>query len=834
MAGGTVSCAHMICRNKKCIGICVLTPIFLIDSSCLQLALSHHFLRLLHVWPLRFGVTWLFGQLFRLLSDEFQLTHQDLMRQVRLMQSSLSRKHLVQLSPLPASPSSSSSASSLSILSSRDRSWAQSLSRALAPSMLLSPLSSSAAPTPLSSKRTQNPNTSDHSTRTTGKGNDRAAGQINEEHTCLHTGLLHRLRLLLVSVLFQNSLYDRSFSFYSIARARPCMLAELHSHLRRTKHNLAYLYETMEGQQRAERNERRDQNKQQQEEKEEGEENTNVYEEVEADRSGEPSPVKKRRTGEGRGKGGIERMDNAAKANIDDLASVSPRVLLLLGERSGFRPTNPGFIYSKTIQEYFSFTKQNTVPTSPTSPIEGVKVEMVVKDLKGCTHLMPLERPYETARAITTYLSTTSTTSPKIMMRGTKTKSAQVATNTKAVEPLATSNETGQSPRPAIGEAGSVSAANGSTSNLSREGAVSAWNEGTAASGDSRTHSRNRNRNCSHSNIDSPSSKHIHDDSLNLYDNLPSFDSQSFSVRLSDISTAPSLVSSESINSTTSPSSGANGVDGHGGDQSAMLRASLQSIAETNSGAAVSPSSTTMAFSSSLSHSSSLCWSPPSSPTEYEDTHSLNGSVASDSDSSMASPTHTPSKERKRKQKRAKHKSKYRAGLLRLSIEPELARIAGYCKSLDADDLEVEVLVDECRKQWLQIDSDHSGIITLDELKRAIWARDPANASLPVPDQLPVDLQFHVEEMKSIIGKANNIYLCDFFNWVLSVWDGRDDIRVPHRKLEFELDIDGGRRGSSSPGRLQNDRSARIHGIQYRADKHRSKKHHKRNVTMMV
>lgn len=95
-------------------------------------------------------------------------------------------------------------------------------------------------------------------------------------------------------------------------------------------------------------------------------------------------------------------------------------------------------------------------------------------------------------------------------------------------------------------------------------------------------------------------------------------------------------------------------------------------------------------------------------------------------------------------------------------------------------DLDVEDFIGELEQRWCLLDADQSGLVTIQELREAVWNREPDNkgTKCPTSGKLPKALQDVVDEICTGTGQHEVISFWDFVSFVISDREARDDIQI--------------------------------------------------------
>lgn len=81
--------------------------------------------------------------------------------------------------------------------------------------------------------------------------------------------------------------------------------------------------------------------------------------------------------------------------------------------------------------------------------------------------------------------------------------------------------------------------------------------------------------------------------------------------------------------------------------------------------------------------------------------------------------------------------------------------------------------------RWRQVDLDDSGTVTRHELRLAVWNYEPENRGVPLPEQLPVQMQDVLDEIVAGTGNRNEFTFWHFVPFVLESKEAIDGLRVP-------------------------------------------------------
>jgi large subunit ribosomal protein L4e len=128
--------------------------------------------------------------------------------------------------------------------------------------------------------------------------------------------------------------------------------------------------------------------------------------------------------------------------------------------------------------------------------------------------------------------------------------------------------------------------------------------------------------------------------------------------------------------------------------------------------------------------------------------------------------------------KRAKKEKKVAAEPF--SIPKCCAYTQKYLESLNDDDLDAEEFVQELEQRWRFVDADESGLISVQELRTAVWEREPDNKSKKMPKgKFPKALQDIVDDILNGTGNKAEFSFWDFVGYVMKDREARTDIKVP-------------------------------------------------------
>lgn len=112
---------------------------------------------------------------------------------------------------------------------------------------------------------------------------------------------------------------------------------------------------------------------------------------------------------------------------------------------------------------------------------------------------------------------------------------------------------------------------------------------------------------------------------------------------------------------------------------------------------------------------------------------------------------------------------------LGFSLPKCLEYTAKYIAQLDNEMLpkeEVPEFMAELERQWRILDMDDSGLVTIKELREAVWSRERDNAGVPVPEgQLAPEFQDIIDEVVEGTGSRPEFSYWDFVrHWLENEW----------------------------------------------------------------
>jgi len=95
-------------------------------------------------------------------------------------------------------------------------------------------------------------------------------------------------------------------------------------------------------------------------------------------------------------------------------------------------------------------------------------------------------------------------------------------------------------------------------------------------------------------------------------------------------------------------------------------------------------------------------------------------------------------------------------------------------------DTDVEEFVEQLESRWRFVDADESGMVSLEELREAVWHTEEDNAGIPMPaGQFKKDLQDIVDEIWIGCGSKLEFSIWDFVEFMVQEQLLGEDVRIP-------------------------------------------------------